>query len=122
MIMKRAILAGLSAISLSALVATSAIAAPRPATQDVAMNSTSYQGTVTRLGSESLASLAYQGYFRAQGIPGYGALLNAHDAGRVNAKTVVQAAVNAGRLSSTALTDQNYIYQVEVALNGLSNN
>lgn len=85
------------------------------------MNSTSYQATVTQLGSQSLASLAYQGHFQAQGIPGYGALLNAHDAGRVTAKTVVQAAVNAGKLSPNALTDQNYLYQVEVALNGLSN-
>lgn len=66
-----------------------------------------------------LVQLAYQGYFRTQGIPSSGRFIADHDAGSIHAEQLVQAAVNANRLSAAALTDRGYLNAVESILIGL---
>ena len=65
--------------------------------------------------------LAYQGYFKEQGIPSGGALVSEFQTGKVTAKDVVQAAVKAKKLPAQVLNDQSYLNAVESQLTSLSN-
>ena len=65
--------------------------------------------------------LAYQGYFKEQGIPSGGALVSEFQIGKVTAKDVVQAAVKANKLPAQLLNDQSYLNAVESQLTSLSN-
>ncbi|MEI1374050.1 hypothetical protein PQG02_22020 [Nostoc sp. UHCC 0926] len=65
--------------------------------------------------------LAYQGYFKEQGIPSGGALVSEFQIGKVTAKDVVQAAVKANKLPAQVLNDRSYLYAVESQLTSLSN-
>lgn len=72
--------------------------------------------TLTDVTPFNLASLAQNGYFKAQGIPGYTAFYNAYEDGQITAKDIVAAAVNAHKLSPQYLSDQNYISAVDAQL------
>jgi hypothetical protein len=113
--MKGLIFAGLSAF----LMSTSAIAAPQPsfATNAVVRSN---ETSAVEISPNALANLAYQGHFRSQGIPGYSGLLNAHASGRVGARDVIQAAINAGRLPAETLSNSNYVQNVEYKLASLN--
>ncbi|MEH2393478.1 MAG: hypothetical protein V7K21_18080 [Nostoc sp.] len=65
--------------------------------------------------------LAYQGYFKEQGIPSGGALVSEFQIGKVTAKDVVQAAVKANKLPAQVLNDKSYLNAVESQLTSLSN-
>ena len=65
--------------------------------------------------------LAYQGYFKEQGIPSGGALVFECQTGKVTAKDVVQAAIKANKLPAQVLNDQSYLNAVESQLTSLSN-
>ncbi|MEH1836470.1 MAG: hypothetical protein V7L29_31560 [Nostoc sp.] len=65
--------------------------------------------------------LAYQGYFKEQGIPSGGALISEFQIGKLTAKDVVQAAVKANKLPAQVLDDRSYLYAVESQLTSLSN-
>jgi hypothetical protein len=88
---------------------------PKPTTEGKAVS-------VPELSAFDLASLAYRGYFRDQGIPGYAILTEAHRAGRIRAKDVVNAAIKTNRLSNQALTDQRYINAIDANLRALDPN
>ncbi|MBU7586254.1 MAG: hypothetical protein KAF91_25880 [Nostoc sp. TH1S01] len=60
----------------------------------------------------NLVYLAYQGNLQPQGIPGGGSLMFQHHRGRINAKDVVKAAVDAKKLPNQMLQDSSYISQV----------
>ena len=66
-----------------------------------------------------LTYLAYQGGLKDQGIPSYGALIDAIAYGRVTAQKLMQAAVRANRLPESTLTDRGYRSALQLQLNGL---
>lgn len=61
----------------------------------------------------TLVSLAYQGHFRDQGIYGYSAMFGDSHGGRISAKKLVQAAVNARELPAETLKDRGFMSAVE---------
>ena len=67
----------------------------------------------------NLVYLAYQGYFRDQGIPGYSAFLAAYEAGRVSAEELVQSAVKKNKLSPETASDRGYLRAVKSQIEGL---
>jgi hypothetical protein len=88
---------------------------PKPTTAGKAVS-------LPELSAFDLASLAYRGAFRDQGIPGYAILTEAHRAGRIRAKDLVNAAIKTNRLSNQALTDQRYINAIDANLRALNPN
>lgn len=77
------------------------------------------QASANQLSSFDLAYLAYQGYLEDQGIPSYGALLNAISSGTITAQDVIQAAVKAHRLPEQMLSDRSYRHNLDDQLDGL---
>lgn len=67
----------------------------------------------------NLVYLAYQGYFRDQGIPGYSAFLAAYETGRVSAEDLIQSAVKKNKLSSETASDRGYLRAVKSQIEGL---
>lgn len=68
----------------------------------------------------NLAYKAYQGAFADQGIPSYDAFLTGYRTGEFSAKDVVKSAVDANRLSSQLLSDQEYIDAVDAQIEDLA--
>nr|MBA3924403.1 hypothetical protein [Nostocaceae cyanobacterium] len=66
-----------------------------------------------------LVYLAYQGHFRAQGIPSYAALISAHEFGTISAKDLVWSAFKTNLLSEQTLADLGYLSAVEDQLRAL---
>lgn len=66
-----------------------------------------------------LATSAYRGEFKAQGIPSYSQLISDYQTGEISAKDVVRGAVQAGQLSPEALEDRGYINAVRLQLSYL---
>jgi hypothetical protein len=117
--MKRLILSSLS------LMVISTATAPVFASQKIAVNSTDITSnslSTTRIQPFNLVGLAYQGYFKNQGIPGYTDLIVAYQAKQITAKDIVQSAAKTNRLSSDALNDQGYINAVKNTLDGFGRN
>ena len=67
----------------------------------------------------NLVYLAYQGYFRDQGIPGYSAFLAAYESGRVSAEELVQSAVKKNKLSPETASDRGYLRAVKSQIESL---
>jgi len=68
----------------------------------------------------NLLSLARNGYFQEQGIPGFDALENALNAGQISAEDIIQAAVQQDRLSPDHLNNTAYIQSVNRLLSGIN--
>lgn len=68
----------------------------------------------------NLVGLAYQGYFKDQGIPSAQTLITAYRSGDISAEDVVKGAIRANRLSPDVLNDAGYIGAVDNQLNALS--
>jgi hypothetical protein len=111
--MKRFVLGSLSVLMLSAAIAPAAKA------ENLSVNPQT-TGVTSPFASQTtpfnLAHLAYRGYFKAQGIPSYGILLNAYRSGKIDAKDVAMGAVEAGRISSEVLNDRGYLHALELQL------
>jgi len=101
--LKRIVLASLSLALLSGAVVPSAFARTGP----------------YGINPFGLVNLARNGMFRDQGVPGFGRLSAGHQAGRITAEDVIQAAIADGRLSSAALNDTRYVRSVEQQLRDL---
>ena len=112
--MKRFILASLSVLLLSAATAPDVKAESTALNPAVANTSSTVQ-----LKPFNLVYLAYQGYFRREGIPSYASLITAYRTGQISALDIIQSAVNANRLPSEVLTNRAYISAVETQLNFL---
>ncbi len=69
-----------------------------------------------------LATFAYRGYFQAQGIRGYGSLIQDHNSGKVTAKTLVQAAIDTNRLPASTLNDRAYLNALDSQVRALDLN
>jgi hypothetical protein len=63
-----------------------------------------------------LVSLAYQGEYRMQGIPGFGSFQSATSSKTITAKDLVKAAIDAHQLTSDTQTDLGYLNAVEQQL------
>jgi|GEM_PF-1386722 len=66
-----------------------------------------------------LTYFAYQGNLENQGIPGYLELITSINAGQVEAEDLIEAAVDAGRLSTSAMDDETFEQEVETILESL---
>jgi len=66
-----------------------------------------------------LTTLAYQGNLTNNGIPGYGSLEDGLRSGSIVAEDVIQAAVDAGRLSETVLDNSEFTTAVDFQLQNL---
>ena len=108
--MKRLIIGSLSLVFLSSLAVTVAQAQPQ------AINSETFRSSVNpvvQLTPFELVSMANQGYFQEQGIPGYLNLVSAHRMGKLRAEQLVEAAIRAKKLSPEILSDRGYLSAVE---------
>ncbi|GAA6624010.1 hypothetical protein [Scytonema sp. NUACC26] len=81
--------------------------------------SSNTQSSITQIEPVELVNLAYQGYFSKQGIPGYSDFLLAIRQKEITAEDIVQIAVNARKVSSQALSDEEYLNVVEVKVDAL---
>jgi hypothetical protein len=75
----------------------------------------------TQLTPFSLVSLAYQGEYRTQGIPGYGSFRFATSSKTITAKDLVKAAIDANQLTPDTQTDRAYLNAVELQLSVVRN-
>jgi hypothetical protein len=75
----------------------------------------------TKLTPFSLVSLAYQGEYRTQGIPGFGSFKSATLNQKITAKNLVKAAIDANQLTPDTQTDLGYLNAVEQQLSALRN-
>jgi hypothetical protein len=114
--MKRLMLSSLSILLISA------VTAPTVKAETTALNPTTSSRTTTeQLTPFNLVTLARRGYFQQQGIPSYLAFTTAYHFGQIPAFDIVQAAVEANRLSVDFLTNQEYLFAVEAQLQELEN-
>lgn len=113
--MKFLLVGSLSVLLVSAASAPSLRA--ETAVRQIISNSTANESQLTPF---NLVSLAYQGYFRDQGVPSYGALLSGYKSGKITAEELVQSAVKKNRLSSQVLADRGFLRAVEDQLFKLS--
>lgn len=86
---------------------------------ETASNATIVQTNRRKLTPFTLVSLAYQGHYRNQGIRGYSGMFADSNGGRINAKKLIQAAVNTGELPAETLEDRRFINAVEANLDAL---
>lgn len=115
--MKRLMIGSLSFLFLSSASMPAVLAGNESSTLGSLVHTSDYTNQTT---PSNLVSLAYRGYFQQQGIPSYVALVSAHQMRKISAQELVEAGVNANRLSSQFLTDQNYLSAVEFALSNLT--
>jgi len=74
----------------------------------------------SRLTPFNLSTLAYQGRLSNEGIPGYGALAVGIQTGSITAETVIEAAIDAGRLPETAQDNSTFVSAVARQLDNLA--
>lgn len=103
-----------------AVLLISAATAPTVKAEIAAVTNTANNATISQLKPFNLVHMAYQGYFRSQGIPGYGAFLSAYRMGRITPKKLVQSAVERNKLSAQVLNNKRYLRAVEAQLFSLS--
>ncbi|MEH2372532.1 hypothetical protein [Nostoc sp.] len=95
---------------------------PTSNTRQIAINSnnlSSHSTSVSYLQPFNLVNFAYQGGLKQQGIPSGETLVFQTQNRNIIAKDLVKAAVNADKLPSQVLNDQNYLTAVNFQLNAL---
>ena len=63
-----------------------------------------------------LVSLAYQGMYRSQDIPGFASLIFGYHYRQITAKDVIKAAISAKELTPDTLNDRDYVSAVDTQL------
>ncbi|MBW4419972.1 MAG: hypothetical protein KME13_12185 [Myxacorys californica WJT36-NPBG1] len=66
--------------------------------------------------------LAYQGYFRNQGLRGYGAFADGCNQGKLTAQDVVEAAIKANQLPRTIVNNRGFMNAVDANMKAFKNN
>jgi hypothetical protein len=120
--MKRIALVGLSILCLS-LAATTSVKAGI-SNELIAMSAETAavtQSSNTKLTPFALVSLAYQGGYRTQGIPGFSSLQSATASKTITAKDLVKAAIASNQLTPDTQTDRGYLNAVEQQLSIIHN-
>ena len=115
--MKSIIIGGLSVVLLSAV--APAVLAESPGLNQSMEPSTS--SSEYQLEPFDLVSMAYQGFFKNQGIPSAQSLIVSYRTGDINAKDLVSSAVRANRLPTRFLADDDYVTAVDMQMNDLIN-
>lgn len=114
--MKSLLIAGLTTLALSTVLAPSVQAQPRtafnPQMQTPTMNA--------YLNPAQLVFFARNGYLREQGVPSNSDLVNQYKSGKLTAQGLVDRAVQANRLPAEVAQDQGYIFAVESNLQVIS--
>jgi hypothetical protein len=77
------------------------------------------QNTASQITPFNLTYIAYQGYFKDQGIPSAGGLIDAIVSKRIVAQDLIRAAVTIHQLSVQTLDDRDYISNLEGQMKGL---
>lgn len=77
---------------------------------------------VRRTEAFNLVSSAYRGQFEPQGINGYAVMVSNYESGELTAEDLINAAIEAGELSPSAMEDQSYVQAVESQLEALKSN
>ncbi len=113
--MKGFIITGLSTLVLGSFLA------PVNATEVVAVNSNIEQTKMSYVSPINLVDHAYGGTFTQEGIPSHLGLSLAVKSGKVDAESLVQSAISAGRLSSETLNNDLYLSAVDFELSQLDN-
>jgi hypothetical protein len=111
--MQRFILSGLAVVLMSAMHAPNALAGMS------AYHQNSHRNNTTEVRPFNLVSLGYQGYF--QNIPSGGSFIAGVKSGKITATTLIQSAIEQGRLSPETLSDRGYINSVNNQLQFLLN-
>lgn len=112
--MKHLIFSSASLILLMAIASPAVNANPRvAANRETAM--TMMQPTTPF----NLVSLGYRGYFANQGINGYTQFVSGIRANRVTAESLVETAIEVGKLSPDIRQDSSYINAVKLQLDRL---
>ncbi len=70
----------------------------------------------TKLTPFGLVALAYQGEYRAQGVPGFGSFKAGVSSKTITAQDLVKAAIDAHQLAPDAQTDSDYLNAIELQL------
>ncbi len=113
--MKRLIIATLSTLAISGM-------ASPVLGGEIAATSTSSIHNNVELTPFNLITNGYQGYFTNQGIPSYARYLSAINAGKIEAKNLVEAGIASGRLAPDKINDNSYLHHVQRQLNHLDKN
>ncbi|MEH2415474.1 hypothetical protein [Nostoc sp.] len=114
-----------SALIFASITLVPGIAGAQTATSnsnEIAINSNNLprnSTTVSYLQPFNLVNFAYQGGLKQHGIPSGEVLVFQTQNRNLIAKDLVKAAVNANKLPSQALNDQNYLSAVNLQLNAL---
>ncbi len=114
--MKRLILAGITAFALSTAAVPDVKAEPAAFNPYPAAST-----TVATLSPAALATMAQQGEFRTQGIPGFQNLTLEYTLGRIGADEVINSAISARVLPASAANDSAYRDAVDNQLRVLLN-
>ena len=113
--MKGFIITGLSTLVLGSFLA------PVNATEVVAVNSNIEETKISYVSPVNLVNHARGGTFTEQGIPSHLGLSLAVKSDKIDAETLVESAISAGRLSSETLNNDLYLSAVEFELSRLDN-
>jgi hypothetical protein len=115
--MKRFAIIGLSILCLSLATTTSVKAGTRSETIAISIATIANNPTVnTEITPFALVSLAYQGHYRTQGIPGFGSFRNGIYSETITAKDLVKAAIEVKQLAPETQADHVYLNAVELQL------
>jgi hypothetical protein len=104
-----------SALIFASITFIPGIAGAQTASETIAINSTS----ANSLQPFNLVTFAYQGGLKQHGIPSGETLVFETQNRNIIAKDLVKAAVNADKLPSQVLSDQNYLSAINLELNAL---
>ncbi|MGJ3246965.1 MAG: hypothetical protein ACFE0I_12930 [Elainellaceae cyanobacterium] len=86
------------------------------------LTATTARAEVVGANPADLVYLAYQGYLTEQGIPRYGRLINDLHTRQVTVDDVIEAGIQANRISDDARTDPSYRHAVRLQIRGLASN
>ena len=89
--------------------------------EEVQSNDSDANYDVRRTEAFNLVSSAYRGDFEDQGINSYAVLIENYETGELTAEDLIQAAIEAGELSPSAMEDDSYVNAVDAQLDALTN-
>ena len=89
--------------------------------EEVQLNDSDANYDVRRTEAFNLVSSAYRGDFEDQGINSYAVLIENYESGELTAEDLIQAAIEAGELSPSAMEDDSYVNAVDAQLDALTN-
>ena len=117
-LMKRFLSSSLAVIVISLAINTSVEAKGKPEiiTKSVTQLNNNPTEYITPF---ELVGTAYQGQYRMQSIPGFGSFVYDVKTGKITAKDLVKAAIEAKRLPSQSIADRNYLSNVDWQLRSM---